>query len=327
MEIPPKFAINSKVTDLIALIDSNRLFINSKNIPPIVQQNIDRVSLLKSALYSAKIEGNELQEHNFNFYPKDQKKLEVLNIQKAINYINSEITGTKPVILETILTLQKISMENIVPNAGKIRSDNLAIFNSAGVAVYFAPPPSELSIFLEKLINYINSSSAESPIIVALIAHLILEKIHPFQDGNGRVGRLLIYAVLKAKSYNFGVPVVLEEEINKRRDEYYYHLDQGYKNVEDYLFFMLEIFYNQTETVKTQLTYIPQENDVVLSLAPRQGEIYNIIKDHQLVSLDFIHRRFVTVPARTLRYDLKKLQEKGLINKTSSTRGAFYRVV
>lgn len=61
-------------------------------------------------------------------------------------------------------------------------------------------------------------------------------------------------------------------------------------------------------------------------LPPRQEEIYDIIRDHKMISLDIIKRRFLKVPSRTLRYDLKKLQDKGLVIKIGTTRGSVYTI-
>lgn len=61
-------------------------------------------------------------------------------------------------------------------------------------------------------------------------------------------------------------------------------------------------------------------------LPPRQEEIYNIIKDHVVVSFDRIRRRFLKVPPRTLRYDLKKLVDRGLVEKAGETKGSYYRI-
>jgi len=58
----------------------------------------------------------------------------------------------------------------------------------------------------------------------------------------------------------------------------------------------------------------------------RQEEIFNIIKDHAVVSFDFIRRRFLKIPERTLRYDLKKLGDLGLIIKIGKTKGCIYRI-
>ena len=61
-------------------------------------------------------------------------------------------------------------------------------------------------------------------------------------------------------------------------------------------------------------------------LPPRQEEILNIIKDQIIVSFDMIHRRFMQVPPRTIRYDLKKLSDKKLIEKSGETKGSYYRI-
>ncbi|MBI3888033.1 hypothetical protein HY310_03115 [Candidatus Microgenomates bacterium] len=60
------------------------------------------------------------------------------------------------------------------------------------------------------------------------------------------------------------------------------------------------------------------------TLSPRRQEIVDIIRDHQQVSADFIHRRFFGVNPRLLRYDLKYLVDNGYISKVGKTRGALY---
>jgi len=60
-------------------------------------------------------------------------------------------------------------------------------------------------------------------------------------------------------------------------------------------------------------------------LTPRQEEIYNIIKDHNIISFDEIKRRFLKVPPRTLSYDLKKLINKKLVIKIGKTKGTYYK--
>lgn len=67
--------------------------------------------------------------------------------------------------------------------------------------------------------------------------------------------------------------------------------------------------------------------DILETLLPRRLEIYYVIKDHQLVKFDFIRRRFMAVNPRTLRYDLKKLREAGLIRKRGKTNGACYEIL
>lgn len=67
-------------------------------------------------------------------------------------------------------------------------------------------------------------------------------------------------------------------------------------------------------------------DSIIDTLLPRRAEIYHIIKDHELVNFDMIRRRFMRINERTLRYDLKKLVETGLVIKLGVTKGVFYKV-
>lgn len=63
------------------------------------------------------------------------------------------------------------------------------------------------------------------------------------------------------------------------------------------------------------------------TILPRRAEILYIIRDHPLINFDGIKRRFMGTNERTLRYDLKKLAEQGLIRKRGVTNGACYESI
>jgi len=88
---------------------------------------------------------------------------------------------------------------------------------------------------------------------------------------------------------------------------------------------MIEIVYEETEKLKTHMKNLdnPSEEDFLL---PRRREILEIIKNHELISFEQIHRRFFKVPTRTLHYDIKQLEKEGFIRKIGTTRGALYQV-
>lgn len=66
--------------------------------------------------------------------------------------------------------------------------------------------------------------------------------------------------------------------------------------------------------------------DKLKSLGPRQKKIYEILGNNRVIAFNEISKNFRNVPKRTLRYDLKKLQEKNLIIKIGKTKGSFYKV-
>lgn len=326
MKIPPNYSISPEIIELITKIEANRINFLEFKIPEQIKENIQRISLLKSSLYSARIEGNPLEMRDINFEKDDQKdKKEVFNILDGSRFIETRVKKNK-VTKEIILSLHKLALKEIDDSAGYFRTEQNAIFNQAGVAVYVPPAPISIPKLIDELLIFVNSDKERFPLITAFIAHLIFEKIHPFIDGNGRVGRLLISLILKTKGWDFTFTIPFEEYLDEFKSDYYYHLDQGLIKTDDYLVFMLTAFLKEIEKVKKQIEVDSSTKNKIF-LPPRQEEIYNIIKEHSIVSFNMIKRRFLKVPERTLRYDLKKLFDKKIIEKTGGTKGSYYRIL
>lgn len=324
MKIPPVYSLTPEIIELITRIEAHRINFVSLNVPKQIKENIQRTSLLKSSLYSARIEGNPLELLDVAFEKTNEiHKLEIFNILKAAHFIESRIKK-KDVTKKMFLELHSRVLKDINADAGLLRTEQSAIFNQAGVAVYMPPSPFSISALLDDLLTYINADSERFPLVNAFIAHLVFEKIHPFLDGNGRVGRLLISLILKTKGWDFTFTIPFEEYLDENKSDYYFYLDGGIKNTNDYLFFMLSAFLNEIEKVKEQVEK-DSSKKVQLFLPPRQEEILNIIMEHNVISFDMIRRRFLKVPERTLRYDLKKLLDKEVIEKTGETKGRYYR--
>lgn len=139
------------------------------------------------------------------------------------------------------------------------------------------------------------------------------------------MGRLIFTQQLRNLDLDFGGLLILEEAINNTRDDYYYHLQGENKNVTGFVEYFLTLISNSANSVLKKITESPQQSPS-LGLLPRRKELLNIIKDHRVVSFDFLHRRFAGIPPSTLRYDLLALQKIKLVQKLGNTRGALYSV-
>ena len=324
MLIPPKYFLTPKISQFLSSIEASREIINTISIPYEVETNIRRQSYLKSSLFSARIEGNTLTLDDISTKSsKDQKKIEVFNIIKAINLTFQK--RSKDITTKDILTIHEIVMNGFARDLGKFRNEANAIFNTAGIAVYMPPPPRQIPNLMEKLLKYVNSTKEPLVPVRACLTHYMFEKIHPFLDGNGRVGRILLQNVLQKAGYGMKGIVAIEEYLDSHRSLYYLGLENSEKDVTDYLEFILEALANAAEQGK-MLVLEKKKSEPEDFLLPRRAEIFRIIQDHKMVNFDQIRRRFMAINERTLRYDLKKLADGGLIKKLGTTKGVYYEI-
>lgn len=167
---------------------------------------------------------------------------EVNNYVGALNYCNYQLHKNNLISLNTIIKAQRI-----------IKSDNASIRTQIGTTlvnqasgkiIYTPPPPNELQPLLDDLEKFINDSADIDldPLIKMAIIHHQFESIHPFYDGNGRIGRIINIIYLQQQNL-LELPVLyLSRYINHNKGRYY-HLLQTVRNDnkwQDWVLFMLD---------------------------------------------------------------------------------------
>jgi len=155
---------------------------------------------------------------------RNAEELETKGVAKTVNYIRST---KKDLSLDFIKKLHKICFQGSKNFAGKLRNIEVVIRNPQGEILHRGVPVSKLRISLNDMIQwYKENKNKFKPLILAAIIHNQFEYIHPFQDGNGRVGRLLLNFILLKNKYP-PINITLED-----RAEYYRTL-QEYQNRHD----------------------------------------------------------------------------------------------
>jgi len=321
-----KFEETRKVKQFLIELEALKILFSQMKALLHVEENLRRESLLKSALFSARVEGNPLSLEKMKFASEekkitDLKKIEVFNLLRAYKYLYRSKYPYN-LNLSFIKNLHQMTMKNISSNADKFRTDPWAIFNQAGVAIYLAPSPFRLPKLMNEFIQLSRNLKYEIPIKAAILQFLF-EKIHPFADGNGRVGRLISTFVMNRGKYRFRDLVSIEEVIDKNRQHYYQALEPSLETTLLVEFFLKSL----VEQAKSVLSRLNEKKEELPEdfLLPRRQEILEIIKDHPYCSFDFICRRFLAVNPKTLHYDLNQLQKKGFIFKAGKTRGVKYK--
>ncbi len=189
-----------------------------------------------SATYSSNIEGNSididtyLKNKRFNVKSKPKEMAEIDDLIAAYNYaINTKLS------LKTFLEAHKILSKSILSlktQRGKLRNQQVGIFSN-GKVEYMAVEPEFVKEEIAKLFFDINELisrklSEKEVFYYAAMIHLLLEKIHPFMDGNGRAGRLLEKWFLSEKLGANAWSIESERYYALHRAEYYEKIHIGY---------------------------------------------------------------------------------------------------
>lgn len=327
MKFPPVYIQTEHIKKLLYDLDVLKA---AYELHPVANEIVSikrNASILKSALFSARIEGNPMTIDEARLMDLQEPttvvhKREIMNL--AALYEDVAARSRQTMTVDFLKELHARVLDGIFSRAGRLRLEESAIWNQAGVAVYLTPSPQKILGLLEDLLQWI-SASTNHPCIVAAVAHIWFEKIHPFDDGNGRVGRFLSACILYAGGFGFGGMVPIEEYLEAHRDEYYRGLARDMQDVTPFVEFFLE---GITEQVRISLKETENviETDT-MNLLPRRAEIVAIIRDHKSVSFDFLVRRFRSIPSRTLHNDVAQIIKAGYIRKRGATRGARYEPV
>ncbi len=170
---------------------------------------------------------------------KEETAKEVVDYRSAIWHGYEIIKDKEFISTNIIVELQSIIEHN---NAGIRKSAGTSLINSKTNEIIYTPPQTEKEIrdLLKNLENYINNREDEiDPLIKMAIIHYQFEKIHPFYDGNGRVGRIInvLYLVLTGL---LDSPILyLSNYINNNKTEYYRLLNTFDYNYEDWIIYIL----------------------------------------------------------------------------------------
>lgn len=200
---------------------------NYPNIQTFITNNPDIYNqfLLSLTYHSNKIEGSTLSEgetadimfHNQAIPHKSLiEQLEVKNHQTALQYLFHSCSSKQPITKDLILRLHEILMNGIRDDAGFFRNHGVRIVGANVPTANYLKIPS----LIDDLIRELNKDTRD---IVALVSrvHAQFEQIHPFADGNGRIGRLIMTGMLLGANI---APAVIRQE---RKQQYYTYLNKA----------------------------------------------------------------------------------------------------
>ena len=240
--IPP-YEITDEMLELVSEIMENLGKLSGVNELEKLPR-LRRVSRIKSIHSSLAIENNTLSIEQVTDVINGKR---VLAPQKDIEEVHNafiayeKLSEINPYSIDDLLRIHGIMMNGLVKEAGKLRSGQVGVYNQEGKVVHLAPPADFVPQQLGQLFDWVKNSNANM-LIKSSVFHYEFEFIHPFNDGNGRTGRLWQTALLASWKPIFAwIPI---ESIIKDNQEDYYNAitlstSQGKSNI--FIEFMLDV--------------------------------------------------------------------------------------
>ena len=232
--LPPKIAVDWELVNLLSKADSKLEELSSRGqLLPNVHLLIRPLLVRREAVTSSRIENTQSGLEDLFLFEADQTELSPMSdVKEIINYVRAMEYGIKrledlPISSRLICEIHGILMKGVRgehATPGLMRTSQNWI-GSPGCtlmdATYVPPPVPEMKQCLSDLEKYIHSDAQEPALIQCALVHYQFEAIHPFVDGNGRIGRLLIMFMLLEKKLLPQPLLYLSDFFERYRDEYY----------------------------------------------------------------------------------------------------------
>lgn len=218
----PKFEITNKIIDLVAEISelTGKITVQAQLENNLVLRKKNRIKTIYSSLA---IEQNLLNENQVTDVingktvlapPKDIKEVKnAFEIYEILDTLN-------PYSIDDLLNAHQIMMQGLIAESGEFRTKPVGVVDAkTNQIIHFGTLPNYVYGAVSNLFNWVEISQVH-PLIKSCVFHYEFELIHPFADGNGRIGRLW-HTLLLSKWNSIFLWLPIESMVFKMQEEYY----------------------------------------------------------------------------------------------------------
>ncbi len=303
------------ITDISEKIGEVNASFLVKSSPGLRKQN-----QIKTIHSSLKIEGNTLTQEQITALIENRRVVgparDITEVQNAIEVYDT-ISTFKFDSLKSFLQAHKLLMKGLVAKPGSFRSEGVGIVKGSKVE-HLAPPAANVGYLMQNLFDYLEKEE-EIVLIKSCVFHYEMEFIHPFVDGNGRMGRLWQTVILMSK-YPVFQYLPFETLISKTQEEYYHVLSVCDKTGKSTVFieYMLRVINEAlTELLSSTLS-------ATMSQKARLEHFFSLQKT-TFTRKDYM-QVFKQLSAASASRDLKTGVDVGLFTKSGDKRLTIYHL-
>ncbi|MCW3161799.1 Fic family protein [Chryseobacterium oryctis] len=312
----PPYNITSEILKLISVISEKIGEVNAKYLiktnPTLRKQN-----QIKTIHSSLSIEGNTLTEEQITAIIENKRVVgpekDILEVLNALE-VYKNISKLKPHSEKDFLSTHRLLMQKLIENPGKYRNQGVGIVKGSKVE-HVAPPFENVPFLMKDLFEYLKDKT-ELALIKSCVFHYEMEFIHPFLDGNGRMGRLWQTLILM-QEYPVFEFLPFETLISKNQEEYYRALSQSDKegNSTKFIEYMLKVINHSLSDLLDNSAKKPSEDDRI-----------SIFLEH--CKNEFTRKEYMNyfkdISSATASRDLKSAVDKKLIVKYGDKKTTIY---
>jgi len=304
-------------------------------------KQLKSVATVRSVGASTRIEGSKMSDEEVDILLKD------LKIKKLVDRDSQEVAGYFDVLDTISESYENISItESAIKNLHnqllkhsekdawhkgdyKQHSNSVEATLPDGnkhIVFQTTPPGIETEEAMRSLIEWYNSDNETHSLVRSSIFCYEFVSIHPFQDGNGRLSRLLSTLLLLKHGYKWIQYVSFEHEIEHRKSEYYRVLtncqsQRPNEDVDEWIRF----YFDALSNIQTQLKAKLDSEGIEQKLSPKEKSILVYISDHPGSRSGEISKK-LDIPSPTVKRILTELTSKGLIEKFGAGPGTNYSI-
>ena len=314
--IPP-FTVTDEITTLIVEIgEAIGLLSIDTSVPSVKLRKQNRIKTIQSSLA---IENNSLSVEQVTDIIEGKRVLgapnEIKEVKNAIDAYNL-LFELNPYKESDLLKAHKLMTSELVAESGKYRHGGVGVFDNTR-CIHLAPPASRVPELMQDLFLWTKHSDTHL-LIRSCVFHYEFEFIHPFADGNGRMGRLWQTLLLMQWKPIFAwIPV--ETIVKENQQEYYDAIARSDKvgNSTAFITFMLGCILETLKDIqKSNQKSVPKSNQKILSAMAENSQV--TIKDLQQIT---------GLSESGIKKIIRQLKQAGIIERIGGNKGGYWNVI
>ena len=314
------FQINTAILRLTAeiseLVGSMATLTEAARSPQLRRSN--RIKTIYSSLA---IEQNTLSLEQVTAVVSGKRVLappkDIAEVQNAFE-LYDRLDELNPYSIDDLLTAHAVMVRGLRDDAGEFRSRPVGVVDTQGNILHFGTLPAYVPQLVEELLDW--TEHDENPLLIkSCVFHYEFELIHPFSDGNGRIGRLW-HTLLLSKWKPLFAWVPVESIIHDRQSEYYRAINNANNAADSTCFieFMLSAIKDALLEVTAQPSKAKPKAEV------REQAILEYLSEHGEIANSDV-RKLLSISAATANRVLNGMVEKGMIIRFRNGKSWAYR--